>query len=78
MPVMKMQFVNIVGPLEQFDAFILKHILNHEFEVENALNVMENIKGLTPFGEFNRHSTIMSRLESINKIFNIKPHDIDL
>lgn len=78
MPVMKMQFVNIVGPLEQFDAFILKHILNHEFEVENSLSVIENIKGLTPYGEFNRHSAIMSRLESLNKVFNIKPHDIDV
>ena len=78
MPVMKMQFVNIVGPLEQFDAFILKHILNHEFEVENSLSVIENIKGLTPYGEFNRHSAIMSRLDSINKIFNVKPHDIDV
>jgi len=78
MPVMRMQFVNIVGPLEHFDAFILKHILNHEFEVENSLSVIENIKGLIPYGEFNRHSVIMSRLESLNKIFNIKPHDINI
>ncbi|MCK5758697.1 MAG: V-type ATP synthase subunit I [Clostridiales bacterium] len=78
MPVMKMQFVNIVGPQEQFDAFILKHILNHEFEVENALSVIENIKGLTPYGEFNRHSAIMSRLDSLNKTFKTKPHDIDI
>ena len=78
MPVMKMQFVNIVGPLEQFDAFVLKHILNHDFEVENSLSVIENIKGLTPYGEFNRHSAIMSRLESLNKIFEVQPHDIEI
>lgn len=78
MPVMKMQFVNIVGPLEQFDAFVLKHILNHDFEVENSLSVIENIKGLTPYGEFNRHSIIMNRLESLNKVFETKPHDIEI
>ncbi len=78
MPVMKMQFVNIVGPLEQFDAFVLNHILNHDFEVENSLSVMENIKGLTPYGEFNRHSAIMNRLDSLNKIFEVKTHDIDI
>ena len=78
MPVMKMEFVNIVGPLEKFDAFVLSHILNHDFEVENSLNVIENIKGLTPFGEFNRHSVIMNRLQSLNNIFETTPHDIDV
>ncbi len=78
MPVMKMEFVNIVGPLEQFDAFVLKHIINHDFEVENSLTVIENIKGLTPYGEFNRYSAIMNRLDSLNKLFETKPHDIDV
>jgi V/A-type H+-transporting ATPase subunit I len=78
MPVMKMQFVNIVGPLEQFDAFVLKHILNHDFEVENSLSVIENIKGLTPYGEYNRHSAIMNRLNSLNKTFGVEPHEIDI
>ena len=78
MPVMKMQFVNIVGPLEQLDAFVLKHILNHDFEVENSLSVIENIKGLIPYGEFNRHSVIMNRLESLNKIFETQPHNIEI
>lgn len=78
MPVMKMQFVNIVGPLEKFDGFVLKHILNHDFEVENSLSVIENIKGLTPYGEFNRHSVIMNRLDSLNKIFKTQPHEVDI
>ncbi|MDX1357990.1 MAG: hypothetical protein R3232_04080, partial [Clostridia bacterium] len=78
MPVMKMQFVNIVGPLEQFDGFVLKHILNHDFEVENSLSVIENIKGLTPYGEYNRHSAIMNRLNSLNKTFGVEPHEIDI
>ncbi|MBN2558397.1 MAG: V-type ATP synthase subunit I [Clostridia bacterium] len=78
MPVMKMEFVNIVGPLEKFDAFVLSHILNHDFEAESSLGVMENIKGLTPFGEFNRHSDLMRRLDSLNNIFGIKEHEIDV
>lgn len=78
MPVMKMQFVNIVGPLEQFEAFVLKHILNHDFEVENSLSAIENIKGLTPYGEYNRHSAIMNRLNSLNNVFDVSPRDIEI
>lgn len=78
MPVMKMEFVNIVGPLDKFDGFVLKHILNHDFEVENSLSVIENIKGLAPYGEFNRHSAIMGRLESLNKIFKAVPSEVNL
>lgn len=76
MPVMKMQFVNIVGPLEKFDSFVLSHIFNHEFEAENSLSIIENVKGLTPFGEFNRHSILMNRLNTLNGIFGTKPHNI--
>ena len=78
MPVMKMQFVNIVGPLNLFEKFVLSHIINHDFEIENSLNVMENVKGLTPFGEFNRYSALMARMDSLNKIFEIIPEKIDV
>ncbi len=78
MPVMKMQFVNIVGPLNLFESFVLSNIINHDFEIENSLNVMENVKGLTPFGEFNRYSALINRMESLNKIFGITPDKINL
>jgi len=78
MPVMKMEFVNIVGPLNLFEAFVLKNIINHDFEIENSLNVMENIKGLTPFGEFNRYSALMNRMESLNKTFGISADEIEV
>ncbi len=78
MAVVKMEFVNIVGPLEMFDSFVLSHILDHDFEEENALNAIENIKGLTPFGDLNRPSDMMLRLDSLNKTYDIKPGDVDI
>ena len=70
--------VQIIKVTEIANWEITSIFLNNEFEVENSLSVIENIKGLTPYGEFNRHSAIMSRLDSLNKIFGLKPHNIDI
>lgn len=81
----KMHFVNIAGPIRQFDAFVIQNVLPHEVQLINAYNVLDAVKGLRRFSEDNPYEKIIKKLELLanvsetpfaydeNEVFSIVP-----
>lgn len=65
MSVMKMKFINIVAPINEFDNFVRKYIIDENLQLENALSVVGNIKGLYPFLDENPYDGLMKKANSI-------------
>ncbi len=61
MSVLRMKFVSIVGRKEYFDDFVFNYIIDSNIHLENALNFLENIKGLSPFSADNPYYEIVTR-----------------
>lgn len=65
MAIVKMKFINIVGPINKFDVFVREHILQNGIQLENAISVLGNVKGLYPFMEENPYSELMKTAHEI-------------
>lgn len=75
MSVERMKYVNIVGPIDQFDAFVLQYILNSSIQPEHALSQVRNLKGLNPFFDDNPYDELVNRAEIINGIMEVRLND---
>ena len=62
-----MKLLTIAGPLEQFEAVVRESIINQEFHPENALQLMEGVKGLRPFPLSNPYTALLRRAEEAVK-----------
>lgn len=62
MAIQKMDFVTIIGPVEQFDSIIERIYKGYEFHFENALEIMRNISGLHAFSEENKYLPALKKL----------------
>ena len=60
-----MKLLTIAGPLEQFEAVVRESIINQEFHPENALQLMEGVKGLRPFPLSNPYTALLRRAEEV-------------
>lgn len=65
MSILKMKFINIVGPKDQFDDFVSNHIVNSGIQLEYALGLLGGIKGLSPCNGDNSHSLLVKRCSSL-------------
>ena len=65
MSILKMKFINIVGPKDQFDDFVSKYIVNSGMQLEYAIGLLEGIKGLSPYSDDNSHSVLVKRCSSL-------------
>lgn len=65
MSILKMKFVSIVGAKDRFDDFIAKYIIDSGIQLENALNFLENIKGLSPYTDENPYSDLLKKCTAI-------------
>ena len=65
MAILKMKFINIVGPQQQFDLFVRRHIIDNNIQLENAVNVLSNVKKLYPYVEENPYAEIMKKADYI-------------
>lgn len=72
MSVEKMEYVNIVGPVEKIDYFIIKHVIGNEIQLEHAINLVHSIKGLKPFDEEEQLDEIFKNIDYINKYMNVE------
>lgn len=68
MPVERMKFVNIVGPISQLDEFVLHYVIDNDIQLEHAFNHVHSLKGLTPFLGENPYDPIVKTLENLNKM----------
>jgi len=73
----RMKFVNIVGPIQGFDEFIIRYIINKDMQPVHALNFIEAVRGLKPFIEDNSHESVFKTLENLNRYMKVKPAECD-
>ncbi len=67
MSIVKMKFINIVGPKNQFDKFVMEHVMNNNIQLENALSILGNVKGLYPYMEENPYETLVKKVSDVFK-----------
>lgn len=61
MSILKMKFVSIVGLKDYFDDFVSNYIIDSSIQLENALNFLENVKGLSPYNGDNPYYDLVTR-----------------
>ena len=64
MAIEKMHFVNIAGPLNQIDNFVVNTIVPYNVQLLNAFSILDTVKGLYPFSDPNPYSPLLKRIES--------------
>ncbi len=74
MPVERMKYVNIVGPIDQLDEFVLHYVIDNNIQLEHAFNHVHGHKGLTPFLGENPYDSIVKTLENLNKTMKVSVH----
>jgi V/A-type H+-transporting ATPase subunit I len=74
MPVERIKFVNIVGPIGQLDEFVLHYVIDGDIQLEYAFNHVRSQKGLTPFMGENPYDPIVKTMENLNKTMKVAVH----
>ena len=77
MSIERMKFVNIVGPIQGFDEFIIRHIINKDMQPVHALSFIEAVKSLKPFNENNNYEAVFRTLENLNRYMKVRPVECD-
>jgi len=71
MSILKMKFISIVGKKDYFDDFVYNYIIDSSIQLENAINFLENIKGLSPFNSENPYYDMVTRSISLLDSMNL-------
>ena len=66
MAVQSMKFVSMVGPINAFDPFVLKYLLNSSIQLERSYNALK-MGGLVPFNVENRYEPLLKRMRGLNE-----------
>ena len=65
----RMEFLNITGPKDDIDRIIETYISKYDFQLENALSELKNVKELHAFTDSNPYKDILSRSEELKEYF---------
>ncbi|MCI8538844.1 MAG: ATPase V [Oscillospiraceae bacterium] len=72
MSVIPMRLVTLAGPLEQFDGVMRACVVDREFQPENALQLMQEIKDLRPMEMNNPYSVPLRKAEGLAETGGVK------
>jgi len=75
MAVEKMSFINIAGPLEKLDSFIMNNILPCEVEFVKTILVLDSVKGLSTFTDENPYEDLVKKMEILLNEMSIKVNE---
>jgi V/A-type H+-transporting ATPase subunit I len=73
MAVEKMRFVNIAGRIAEMDDFVIKAIVPFDIQLENAMYILDSVKGMQPFSENNPYERLNNKVADL---INVLDHDI--
>lgn len=76
MSVERMEYVNITGPIDMFDDFVLKHIVNRNIQLEPSYSSLD-ITGLIPFEDNSALTNLKKRMKILNEKFGVKIREYD-
>ena len=65
----RMEFLNITGPKDDIDRIIETYISKYEFQLENALSELKNVKELHAFNDSNPYKDILARSQELKEYF---------
>lgn len=65
MAVQAMKFVSMVGPVDVFDAFVLKYVLHSNIQLERSYSALK-LRGLEPYNVENRYEPLLKRMRGLN------------
>jgi V/A-type H+-transporting ATPase subunit I len=79
MAVEKMSFVNIAGPIDLIDDFVINYAVPHEIQFEKAYKILDSVKGLIVFNEVNPYEPIMKKMEELrnNPYFTFEEVEVE-
>lgn len=69
-PVERMKYVNIVGPIAQLDEFVLHYVVDSDIQLEHAFNHVKTLKGLVPFLGENPYDNLVKAMDNLNRTMN--------
>lgn len=72
----QMKYVSILGPLDMFDEFVLKNIINRNVQLESSYKSL-NVPGLIPFEEDTSLDNLRKLMRILNEKFDIKIKNYD-
>lgn len=76
MAVVQMKYINIMGPLQMFDRFVLEHIINRNIQIEPSYKAIRT-HGLIPFEEDSTFDHLKKRMQILNEKIGAKVEAFD-
>ena len=76
MAIEQMKYISVLGPLDMFDEFVLKHVINRNVQLEHAYKSL-NVPGLIPFEEDTSLDNLRKRMRILNEKFGIQIQQYD-
>jgi V/A-type H+-transporting ATPase subunit I len=68
----RMRFVNIAGKISEMDEFVINSIVPYDIQLENAINILDTVKGLYPFSEENPYERLNGKVSELLKVLDHK------
>ncbi|MCX7773235.1 MAG: V-type ATP synthase subunit I [Clostridia bacterium] len=75
MAVEQMKYVSMLGPLNLFNEFVLKHVVNSNVQLEPSYKAL-NIAGLIPFEEETTFENLKKRMRFLNEKYGIRVREL--
>lgn len=65
MSVEKMYFINVSGPLEEIDNFVLNSVIPLEIQLVKAFSILDSVKGLISFESSNKYDELLKKVTNL-------------
>lgn len=72
MAVERMKFVNIAGKISEMDEFVVHSIVPFDIQLENAMYILDTVKGLHPFSEENPYERLNQKVTELINVLDYK------
>ncbi|MGI6084548.1 MAG: V-type ATP synthase subunit I [Acetivibrionales bacterium] len=76
MAIERMKYIRIMGPINRFEEFVFKHVINGDIDLEPAYKKL-NVPGLIPFESDHSLDNLLKRLNVLNETFQVKVKEYD-
>lgn len=73
MAIQKMKLIHMMGPVALFDDVMERYVIDREVQLEDAMKVTHNIKGLKRFTTVNPYGEMLKVLKDICQFLEVQP-----
>jgi len=76
MAVVPMKYINVMGPVQIFDRFVLEHVINKDIQIEPSYKTIRT-HGLIPFEDDPTYDRLKKRMRILNERIGAKAEPFD-